>query len=388
MQALIPKLVNARSPLSLKQMCLRVLVGSSHDVSALPWDVSQALLEECQNRFALENDDSFKRFFSVPIRAWTARETFLEERGLFDDAITAWGGSLTSLELWSVRLPPESLASITQRLPHLVRLSLCRVPGLTDSIASELFSESFSSRVHLLSLVDLSHLTDKGLSRLRESCLALESLQVEKCAVLESVLLICKSASDVLCELRVDVANNALGSVLLQCKKLTVLELSHGDVTDRSMKPLLRSLAPRLLRLSLSHTAVSCESLEALRSGAQESEEGCDLPLRVLDLSLLYNVTKVAVEGLLYLCANLQSLSLKDNDEVDDETVDIICTWCSQLRELDLSKCNKITDIGVAQIVAELTDLTDLNVRKCEHVSAKMNLVLARLHLSANVVKK
>jgi hypothetical protein len=378
MHAIVPKLVSKRSPPSLFKLCLRVVSSLSCDVSRLPWQLGEALLEECQARFALEDGAGLERFFCVPLRRWRARERFLEHEALFDAAVRAWSPTLTSLELWSVHLSAECLSSLTSRLPHLVALSLLRVPGLDDDVARSIFSEALCARLEFLSFAELSQVSDKGLAALSLHCKSLRTLRVEHCHV--SVESVCRCAGAALQELCFE-ADDALAKVLFEsCPSLRVLDFRHGDVTDRGMRPLLGALAPKLLKLSLSHTAVSCASLEAFRVA-----DDVELPLMHLDLSLLYNVTKEAVEDLLYCCPNLIFLSLKDNDEVDDATVEVLCTCCPRLRELNLSKCNLITDAGLAQIVADLTDLTSLDVRKCDQLSERMRAFVSKLQMKVQV---
>lgn len=312
MHAIIPQLSAVkRTPGSLRKLCLRSLASSSKfsgsDVQRLPLELAQALLEECQARFALDQT-TLERFFCVPLRSWTAREVFLEESLLFESALSSWSSSLTALELWTLSLSSEVLSSVGERLPNLVRLSLCHLPNLDDVAGAALFSDSFCSRLQELSLSGLQRLTSIGLAGLGRSGRNLRVLRIDGCgSVADAVAQACRQAGGGLRELQF-AADDAVAKVLAEaCPNLETLLLENGDVTDRGMRPLLRVVAPRLLRLSLAHTAVSCATLEALRGREEEDE----LPLRELDLSRLCNITKDAVEELLYRCANLTVLLLK-----------------------------------------------------------------------------
>jgi hypothetical protein len=385
MNALLPSLSKAWQVPPLQRLCLRAVVRhvDALQLARLPGPLLNAVFLECQERFALEEAAALRRFFALPLGAWRAREHFLDA-SLFDEAVTAWAGSLRTLELWQVEVSPEALAVLGERLPHLVDIALLNTPQVDDECLARLFGPPLCARVERICLSRLSAaVSDKGFVHLRSSCPRLVSFSVDKCAglLLATVAGVSAQAGPRLLELRANdcEADDKLARVLAQhCPNLQLLELHNGSVTDRGMVPLLAACGSlRHLRLSL--TGISCDSLASL-SASTGGEEG-DLALTHLDLSLLYNVTKEAVQELLYRCGNLEELSLKDNDEIDDETVDVFCTCCPRLRRLNLAKCALVTDAGISQIVAELEQLSDLNLRKCPQITPRMRMVLAQMHV-------
>ncbi len=80
----------------------------------------------------------------------------------------------------------------------------------------------------------------------------------------------------------------------------------------------------------------------------------------------------------------MESLSLAENDEVDDETLLLLCNSCVALRRLNVSLCDELTDAGLAQVVADLDQLEYVDVTGCRGISGRLKKWLDH-HLAKTV---
>lgn len=281
---------------------------------------------------------------------------------------------MTSLEIWDLNVSQDALAALPNIAPLLNNLTLNE---LSTPAKSLLLDAGLCSRLRELHLIGLSWLDDECLGALTQHAGELGTLCISHCkkgAISSRVLrLLVQRLGERLLSLQLNSCSGVddlLGMAISEhCVNLEHLSLYDGNVTDKSICPLVSKLgALRHLRLAL--TGVSCDTLRAL------SRAACGEQLLSLDISELYNVTKDGVEDFLGIASALQKLNLSGNDEVDDETIMLLCNSCHTLSHLDVSGCEEITDTGLSQLISECDALAVINVTNCKGISVKLKLYL------------
>ncbi|XP_063998627.1 LOW QUALITY PROTEIN: F-box and leucine-rich repeat protein 13 [Pogoniulus pusillus] len=196
------------------------------------------------------------------------------------------------------------------------------------------------------------------------------------------------------------------------CRALLYLNLSHTDITDRTLR-LLPSSFPNLQHLSLSHCRKFTEKgLLYLSSG-----KGCH-KLRYLDLSgciqisvdgfrniakgcsgiqdLLLNkmpaLTDRCIQALVEKCQQIMSIvfldsphlsdttfkalaecklvkvSIEGNNQITDSSFELMSKSCLYIRHIHVADCQKITDAGL-KMISPLKHILVLNVADCIRIS-------------------
>lgn len=294
--------------------------------------------------------------------------------------------NLTTLEIWDIPVSQQALAAVSNVTPNLQILSLYE---LSTPAKAMLTNRETCARLQELNLVGLAWLADDSLMGLIE-CGKLRNLNISHCGGAagsglssKAMCQLVKTLGGTLETLQLNscgAVDDSVGlAVSAHCTRLEHLSLYDGDVTDKSMCVVVSKLgALRHLRLAL--TGISCDTLRAL------SNAPCATQLLSLDISQLYNVTKDGIEDFLGVASALETLNMAGNDEVDDDTIMLLCNSCTGLTQLDISGCDEITDAGLSQLISECDALTLVNVTNCKAISTRLKLYLEeRLHSSIKI---
>ncbi|TSK98384.1 hypothetical protein Baya_5298 [Bagarius yarrelli] len=207
-------------------------------------------------------------------------------------------------------------------------------------------------------------------------------------------------------------------------RSLCVLILDHTKVTDSGLLVLLHSSPPALVHLSLNQTAITEETLTALRVCAQQLRLLSITHTKVCDVSALVDLpdlqtlhldfTQVKEETLQCLSAhrNLSSLSLHGVPvSSGDHTLEILSglnltqftlpgrhsvsdaglfflSKHTLLSELDLSDYTHITDQGIAQLgkLTRNTPLTDVGLSSLSTLTLLVDVCLDRTAVTSRGV--
>ncbi|XP_026459119.1 F-box/LRR-repeat protein 12-like [Papaver somniferum] len=282
------------------------------------------------------------------------------------------------------KISPESLAIITCRLlirfQHLKKLSLSRLPRITDFVTPQ--SQSFGSNVQSLSLdncsdycpdysdkqlslifswfprltyisLDSSDIADKGLDALAKCCSSLKTVDLQWCcSITDSGLSCLLQKCRELRSLSIIACSNITGVGFLGCAR-TLTHLEAGGC----------KLKPEGIRAIVSGGGLEYLDLKTPDWLAEVDQEGC-----IINTEAVIVISKG--------CPLLEELFLSNCEEVELQGWEAIGLNCKELESLFVMGCQKLCDMGLQAIWDGCDKLSELYIDREKHSCSSSALEL------------
>ncbi|MCL7050374.1 hypothetical protein MKW94_017619 [Papaver nudicaule] len=262
-------------------------------------------------------------------------------------------------------ISPEIICNLLIRFQRLERLSLGRLPRLTDVLA--LKSQSFGSNVRSLFLdyrpddsyeysdeelssifswfprltnitLDSSDITDKGLEALAKCCSSLKSVRLQWChSITDSGIRFLLQNCQELCSLDIECCISITGIGFIGCAQTLTLVKAGGC-----------NLQPEGIRAIVSGGGLKALNLQT-PDELTEFKEGC-----IINTEAVMTISKG--------CPLLEELYLSNCEEVELEGWEAIGLNCKELDYLHVMGCQKLCDLGLQAICDGCNKLSTLYV--------------------------
>ncbi|KAI3853655.1 hypothetical protein MKW98_025172 [Papaver atlanticum] len=256
-----------------------------------------------------------------------------------------------------------SLAIITCRMlirfQHLKRLSLSRLPRITDFVTSQ-SQQSFGSEVQSLSLdncteysdiqlslvfswfprltyirLDSCGITDKGLEALEKCCSSLETVHLPRCYSITDlgISFLVQNCRE-LRSLCIDSCINITGIGFLECAHtLASLEAGGCKLKPEGINAIVSGGGLKYLCLK------RLDEFEVEEGFAKVEERFAEVEQECINTEAVIMISKG--------CPSLKELFLSNCEEVELEGWEAIGQNCKELESLFLTGCQKLCDAGL-----------------------------------------
>ncbi|MCL7024844.1 hypothetical protein MKW94_010714 [Papaver nudicaule] len=249
----------------------------------------------------------------------------------------------------SADITPEDFSKILCRLlirfQHLKRLSLSRLPEVTDYVTSQ--SHLFGSKVQYLCLSFCREYSYKSLSLILSLFPNLASVNLTH-------------SRGYSCRLPITVKGlEVLGK---SCSSLQTVSLGNCQgITDYGLQVLAKSCAS--LKMVDLHNCqrITDEGLESLAKYCAS--------LETVDLGECHWISDKSLEVLAKRCASLETVSLGHCQRITDKGLAVLAKCCASLEKVDLRSCQGITDLGIGLLVQNCHKISSLTIEDCSNVT-------------------
>ncbi|MCL7040271.1 hypothetical protein MKW94_026244 [Papaver nudicaule] len=250
----------------------------------------------------------------------------------------------------SADISPEDFSRILCRLlirfQHLKRLSLSRLPELTDYVTSQ--SNFFGSEVQYLCISFCREYSCKNLSLIFSLFPNLASVNLTHSRGYSCRLPITAKGLEVLDKS----CSSSLQTVSLgNCR----------GVTDYGLQVLVKCCA--------SLKMVDLHNCQRITDEGLESLAKCCASLETVDLRECHWISDKSLEVLAKSCASLETVSLGHCERITDKGLEVLAKCCASLEKVDLRSCRGIRDLGISSLVQNCQKIRSLTIEDCSNVT-------------------
>ncbi|MCL7029724.1 hypothetical protein MKW94_023185 [Papaver nudicaule] len=250
----------------------------------------------------------------------------------------------------SADITPENFSRILCRLlirfKNLKRLSLSRLPEVTDYVTSQ--SNLFGSKVQYLCLSFCREYSYKNLSLILSLFRNLESVNLTHSRGYSCRLPITAKGLEV------------LGKSCSSSLQTVSLGNCQG-VTDYGLQVLAKCCS--FLKM------VDLHNCQRITDEGLESLAKCCASLETVDLGECHWVSDKSLQVLAKCCASLETVSLGHCERITDRGLEVLAKCCASLEKVDLRSCQGITDLGISSLVQNCRKIRSLTIEDCSNVT-------------------
>ncbi|KAI9208454.1 uncharacterized protein BJ171DRAFT_595611 [Polychytrium aggregatum] len=346
-----PLLKREGSVLSLKSMCIKILVDYIEDIEQLG-DISyesKQTISRIISRSRVLNNQTLGLFIGPDESSLDLYDcTLLDENGYTQ--ISSFCPNLTHLNLTLCgRMNDHVIQVYARSFPRLTSLTLRGPYLVTDKAFAALF-ESLGDKLMKLRLESAAQLGFGGLSALVKNCPRLKSLHLDQCTSVGDAEIKALGGLTSVEELQLNylgsaISDEALGGIIQTIgQQLSVLSLSgYGQMKDALLLDVIAPICNQLQFFSIAN----CESItdEGFEQFLNVFKRKGSTRLSRLDLS---RVTQLGDSSLIVLsnlhCDMLQTLLLNGLEDLTERSLKALATKLPMLEVLDLSWVRNLED--------------------------------------------
>ncbi|KAJ7978923.1 EIN3-binding F-box protein 1-like [Quillaja saponaria] len=255
------------------------------------------------------------------------------------------------------------LSAIARGCPSLRVLSLWNVSSISDEDLSEI-----AKYCHLLEKLDLCKcpsISNKGLIAIAEGCPNLTALSIESCSKignegLQAIGRLCLKLQSISIKDCPLVGDHGVSSLLSTASALSKVNLQALNITDFSLAVVghYGKAVKKLVLGGLRNVSEKGFWVMGVSQGLQK--------LKSLTITSCLGITDLSIEALGKGCTNLKHMCLCKSFFLSDNGLVAFSKVAGYLENLQLEECNRVTQSGIIRAVSNFgSKLKSLTLEKC-----------------------